>query len=114
MLKRLDLTAFKKIYDKSAIAFAVINLIRNDEGVAYDFLYEYANQAMADIDGIKVSDLIGKKYSAIYKNIPLNQRLKIFLMLQKMVMLVAHRSTGMKQVLVFLCNMLLLQKILFL
>ncbi|MBO5856818.1 MAG: PAS domain-containing protein [Clostridia bacterium] len=70
MLKRLDLTAFKKIYDKSAIAFAVINLIRNDEGVAYDFLYEYANQAMADIDGIKVSDLIGKKYSAIYKKYP--------------------------------------------
>ena len=70
MLKRLDLTAFKKIYDKSAIAFAVLNLIRNDEGVAYDFLYEYANQAMADIDGIKASDIVGKKYSAIYKKRP--------------------------------------------
>ena len=76
MLKRLDLSAFKKIYDKSAIAFAVLKLIRNDEGVAYDFLYEYANQAMADIDGIKVSDIVGKKYSVIYKKYPPKSTIK--------------------------------------
>lgn len=70
MLKRLDLSAFKKIYDKSAIAFAVINLIRNAEGVVYDFSYEYVNQAMADIDGIKVSDIAGKRYSSLYKKYP--------------------------------------------
>ena len=70
MLKRLDLSAFKKIYDKSAIAFAVINLIRNVEGVVYDFSYEYVNQAMADIDGIKVSDIAGKRYSSLYKKYP--------------------------------------------
>lgn len=76
MLKRLDLSAFKKIYDKSAIAFAVLKLIRNDEGVAYDFLYEYANQAMADIDGIKASDIVGKKYSVIYKKYPPKSTIK--------------------------------------
>ena len=76
MLKRLDLSAFKKIYDKSAIAFAVINLIRNAEGVVYDFSYEYVNQAMADIDGIKVSDIAGKRYSSLYKKYPPKTTLK--------------------------------------
>ncbi len=70
MFKRLDLSPFKKIYDKSAIAFAVLKLIRNDEGVAYDFLYEYVNQAMADIDSVKASEIVGRKYSVIYKKYP--------------------------------------------
>ncbi|MBE6748963.1 MAG: response regulator [Ruminococcaceae bacterium] len=70
MLRKFDLSAYKKVYDKSPVAFAILDLVKNDAGEPYDFLYEYANQAMADIDGIKVSDIIGKRYSAIYKKYP--------------------------------------------
>lgn len=76
MLKRLDSTAFKRIYDKSPIAFAVVTLLRNKKGEVTDFLYEYANQSMADIDNIKSSDIVGKKYSAIYKKYPPKKTLK--------------------------------------
>ena len=70
MLKRLDISAYKKLYDKSPMAVAIVSLIKNKNGVDVDFLYEYTNQAMADVDQLKASDLIGKKYSEIYKKYP--------------------------------------------
>ncbi|MBO7178919.1 MAG: PAS domain-containing protein [Clostridia bacterium] len=70
MLRKFDLSAYKKVYDKSPVAFAILTLIKNSAGEPYDFLYEYANQTMADIDGIKASEIIGKRYSAIYKKYP--------------------------------------------
>ncbi len=70
MLKRLDISVYKKIYDKNPMAVAIVSLIKNKNGQDYDFLYEYANQAMADVDELKASDLIGKRYSEIYKKYP--------------------------------------------
>ena len=62
MLTRLDISAYKRIYDKNPMAVAVVTLLKNKDGEVNDFVYEYTNQAMANIDGIKVSDIIGKKY----------------------------------------------------
>ncbi len=76
MLRKFDLSPYKKIYDKSPIAFAVVTLVKNSAGDDYDFQYEYANQAMADIDKIKVSDIIGKRYSALYKKYPPKSTMK--------------------------------------
>ena len=63
MLTRLDISAYKRIYDKNPMAVAVVTLLKNKDGEVNDFVYEYTNQAMANIDGIKASDIIGKKYS---------------------------------------------------
>ena len=76
MLTRLDISAYKRIYDKNSMAVAVVTLLKNKNGEVNDFVYEYTNQAMADIDGIKASDIIGKKYSAIYKKYPSKTTLK--------------------------------------
>ena len=70
MLSRLDISAYKRIYDKNPMAVAVVTLLKNMQGEVIDFEYNYTNQAMADIDGIKVTDIIGQKYSAIYKRYP--------------------------------------------
>ncbi len=76
MLTRLDISAYKRIYDKNPMAVAVVTLLKNKDGEVNDFVYEYTNQAMANIDGIKVSDIIGKKYSALYKKYPSKTTLK--------------------------------------
>jgi len=76
MLTRLDISAYKRIYDKNSMAVAVVTLLKNKNGEVNDFVYEYTNQAMADIDGIKASDIIGKKYSALYKKYPSKTTLK--------------------------------------
>ena len=70
MLSRLDISAYKKIYDKNSIAVAVVTILKNSNGEPNDFKYEYLNQAMADIDGLKVSDILGEKYSSLYKKYP--------------------------------------------
>lgn len=76
MLKIFDISAYKKIYDKSPMAVAIVRLIKNKKGEDYDFLYEYANQTLANADELKVSDLIGKKYSEIYKKYPPKKTMK--------------------------------------
>ncbi len=76
MLSRLDISAYKKIYDKNPMAVAVVTLLKNKQGEVIDFLYDYTNQAMADIDGLKTSDIIGQKYSAIYKKYPSKKTLR--------------------------------------
>ncbi len=70
MLSRLDISAYKRIYDKNPMAVAVVTLLKNKQGEVVDFEYNYTNQAMADIDGIEASDIIGKKYSVLYKKYP--------------------------------------------
>ena len=40
MLKRLDISAYKKIYDKNPMAVAIVSLIKNKNSRDYDFLYE--------------------------------------------------------------------------
>ena len=70
MLSRLDISAYKRIYDKNPMAVAVVTLLKNKQGEVIDFEYNYTNQAMADIDGIEASDIIGKKYSVLYKKYP--------------------------------------------
>ena len=53
MLSRLDISAYKRIYDKNPMAVAVVTLLKNKQGEVIDFEYNYTNQAMADIDGIE-------------------------------------------------------------
>lgn len=76
MLSRLDISAYKKIYDKNSIAVAVVTILKNSNGEPNDFKYEYLNQAMADIDGLKVSDILGEKYSSLYKKYPSKSTMK--------------------------------------
>ncbi len=76
MLSRLDISAYKKIYDKNPMAVAVVTLLKNNQGEVVDFEYNYTNQAMADFDGLKPSDIIGRKYSALYKKYPSKLTLK--------------------------------------
>lgn len=76
MLTRLDISAYKRIYDKNSMAVAVVSLIKNNQGEVVDFEYEYLNQAMADIDGLKTTDIMGKRFSAVYQKYPAKQTLK--------------------------------------
>ena len=57
MLTRLDISAYKRIYDKNSMAVAVVTLLKNKNGEVNDFVYEYTNQAMADIDGLKAQNI---------------------------------------------------------
>ena len=70
MFNKLHLSAFKKIYDDSPVAVAVLRILRDENGKPNDFFYEYVNKAMADFDGLSVADIERKKYSVIYKRYP--------------------------------------------
>lgn len=76
MLSRIDISAYKRIYDKNSMAVAVVTLLKNKDGDVVDFEYNYANQSMADIDGIDASDIIGQRYSSLYKKYPSKKTLK--------------------------------------
>ncbi|MBR2877335.1 MAG: PAS domain-containing protein, partial [Clostridia bacterium] len=79
MLKKFDVSAYKKLYDDSSMAVAVFKLVENKSGEVCDFIYEYANEATAKNDNLRVKDILGKKYSEIYKKYPPKSTLKNFI-----------------------------------
>ena len=59
--------AVKEIYDKSPFAFCVIKVITVGETVK-DFSFEYANEALATLEGVRLDDLLGKSFCSIFPN----------------------------------------------
>lgn len=53
------LNACKTIFDGSPQAVGVAHVLVDDDGVPYDFSYEYLNDAMAAFSGDRTEDLLG-------------------------------------------------------
>jgi hypothetical protein len=67
-MARLNLKQFKVCFDRSPIAFCVIRVTKDKTGRYNDFIFEYANEALAKLEGIPLDNLVGKHFYQIFYN----------------------------------------------
>lgn len=67
-MARLNLKQYKLCFDRSPAAFTIIRVIKNKKNIYNDFVFEYANEALAKLEGIALDNLIGKHFYHIFYN----------------------------------------------
>ncbi|MCR5165903.1 MAG: response regulator [Oscillospiraceae bacterium] len=60
-----DLASYKTVYEHNPQAFAVIRVLKEDNGSYKDIFFVYANNAYEKLSGFSRSDLIGHTYTEI-------------------------------------------------
>ena len=64
----LNLKQYKVCFDRSPIAFCVIRVTKNKKGAYNDFIFEYVNEALAELEGLTIANMIGKHFYHIFYN----------------------------------------------
>ncbi len=59
---------YYKLFDNLPIAFCDIEMIFDDEYNAVDWIFRYANEALAVLEKHKLKDLIGSKFGTLFPN----------------------------------------------
>ncbi|MDD3253536.1 MAG: response regulator [Lachnospiraceae bacterium] len=62
------LNAIKEVYDESPCAFCVIKILMDETGQAYDFVFEYVNEALVQLGTHKKEELLGKSFHDTFEN----------------------------------------------
>lgn len=65
----IDFSEQYKGFDNIPFAFAVIEMVRNHDGECIDFIFRYANEALADLEGVPLKKLMGNSFLSIFKNV---------------------------------------------
>ena len=65
----LNLKSIKEAYDDSPFAFCVIKVIADNTGKAQDFTFEYANNAMAILEGTALDKLLKSSFNSLFHKI---------------------------------------------
>lgn len=55
-------------FENLSVAFTDIELVFNEEKHAVDWIFRYGNEALAEVEGIPLEQLIGNTFSSIFKN----------------------------------------------
>lgn len=63
-----DLRAIKTVYDNSPVAFCVVRILFASNGRVQDFVYEYANEALAALDDVAVDALQGNCFYSLFND----------------------------------------------
>lgn len=58
----MDFKQLEKYFGSMPIAFTVIELVTNSEGKPVDFIFRYANLALAQLEEISLENLLGKHF----------------------------------------------------
>lgn len=58
----MDLEGLKRYFDRMPIAFTVIEIVLGENGEPIDFVFRYANQALAQLEEVNLDDLIGRRF----------------------------------------------------
>jgi hypothetical protein len=64
----LNLKQYKVCFDRSPVAFCVIRFTKNKKGAYNDFIFEYVNEALAELEGLTIANMIGKHFYHIFYN----------------------------------------------
>src|SRR5574344_2173822 len=64
----LNLKQYKVCFDRSPVAFCVIRVTKNKKGAYNDFIFEYVNEALAELEGLTIANMIGKHFYHIFYN----------------------------------------------
>lgn len=64
-----DLNAIRSVYDNAPYAFCVIRIVQDEKSIPYDFVFEYANASLADMEGFSETNLIGNSFNSLFKNV---------------------------------------------
>lgn len=58
----MDTRAFQAYFDTMPIAFTIIELVLNEYDEPVDFIFRYANPALAALEGVALEELKGKRF----------------------------------------------------
>ena len=61
-MKDVEFEGLKPYFDDMPIAFSVVELILGENGEPVDFVFRYANHALAELDEVKMENLVGKYF----------------------------------------------------
>lgn len=56
------------LLDEMPIAFCIIELVFDENGHGVDFVFRYCNDAMTDVEGVPVSEMINRSFYEVFKN----------------------------------------------
>lgn len=62
---------YYKLFDRLPIAFCDIEMVFDEEFAAVDWIFRYANQALADIEKIPLESIIGHTFYTLFPNMDL-------------------------------------------
>ncbi|MDO4273928.1 MAG: LytTR family transcriptional regulator DNA-binding domain-containing protein [Eubacteriales bacterium] len=65
----IDFAEQYKGFDSIPFAFAVIEMVTDHNGECVDFIFRYANEAMAHLEDVPLEKLTGHSFLSIFKNI---------------------------------------------
>lgn len=55
-----------KSFDNMPVAFAVIEMVMDNNGHSIDFIFRYANQSLAELEGVPLRELEGNSFLSIF------------------------------------------------
>mgnify|MGYP000192199807 CR=1 FL=1 len=55
-------------YDSAPFAFTDIEMVFNEERAAVDWIFRYGNEALAELEGIPLKEMIGSTFSSLFDN----------------------------------------------
>lgn len=61
-----NINAIKEVYDKSPFAFCIVKAVFKKPGIIQDFIFEYANQALTDLNGISIDILKENSFKSMF------------------------------------------------
>lgn len=61
-----DYTQVRKVFDSMPIAFAILKVVLDENGKPSDFVFEYSNDALAELEESTREELMGKKFLDIF------------------------------------------------
>lgn len=59
---------YYKICDKFPFAFTDIEMVFNEKSHAVDWIFRYGNEALAELEGIPLKEMIGNTFSSLFDN----------------------------------------------
>ena len=59
---------YYEICDKFPFAFTDIEMVFNEKSHAVDWIFRYGNEALAELEGIPLKDMIGNTFSSLFDN----------------------------------------------
>ena len=59
---------YYEICDKFPFAFTDIEMIFNEKRRAVDWIFRYGNEALAELEGVPLKEMIGSTFSSLFDN----------------------------------------------